>query len=63
MDLFKDIIPSANKKRFDLYGKTNDEGKKKIEQEFWMLQRWMSCPSKYKEHYICLLYTSDAADD
>ena len=39
MDLFKDIIPSANKKRFDLYSKTNDEGKKKIEQEFWMLQR------------------------
>lgn len=55
MELFKDIIPSANKKRFDLYNKANDEGKKKIEQEFWMLQRWMSCPSKYKEHYIVML--------
>ena len=55
MDLFKDIIPSANRKRLDFYKNADDEGKKKLEQEFWMLQRWMSCPSKYKEHYLIML--------
>ena len=55
MELFKDIIPSANRKRLDFYKNADDEGKKKLEQEFWMLQRWLSCPSKYKEHYLIML--------
>jgi hypothetical protein len=42
LDLFKDIIPSADMGIKDLWDAVSDEGRKEIKNSFWVLNRFMS---------------------
>jgi hypothetical protein len=42
LDLFKDIIPSADMGIKELWDAVSDEGRKEIKNSFWVLNRFMS---------------------